>query len=252
MSWEHQYLYSCGASAISFQSAGSVFWKYFEISSINSNQLTIHSIQFKSNIILVISKFFFLEKTIKEALRNEEAKYERHLSEVKTKNFRYSHLWILSKNCPILLDSFFKNPNNRRRKSSSIAFNVIIIYRTPSKFFLILLDLLGITDKWQKDRMIRKKILHCYAWNRSGESVLKKKKTMTHENLTLCKPIFVFFKGQGSKIKKKKEPVYEYCCKKTAGWKRESIFLGFQSYKEWRVPLHSYSFHQWDVKNVFY
>ena len=138
----------------------------------------------------------------------EEWRHERHLSEVKTKNFRYSHLWILSKNCPILLDSFFKNPNNRRRKSSSIAFNVIIIYRTPSKFFLILLDLLGITDKWQKDRMIRKKILHCYAWNRSGESVLKKKKTMTHENLTLCKPIFVFFKGQGSKIKKKRTSVW--------------------------------------------
>ena len=49
------------------------------------------------------------------------------------------------------------------------------------------------------------------------ESLLKKKKkTMTHENLTLCKPIFVFFKGQGSEIKKK-EPVYEYCCKKNAG-----------------------------------
>ena len=134
----------------------------------------------------------------------EEWRHELHLSEVKTKNFRYSHLWILSKNCPILLDSFFKNPNNRRRKSSSIAFNVIIIYRTPSKFFLILLDLLGITDKWQKDRMIRKK--SSIVMLETGlESLLeKKKKTMTHENLTLCKPIFVFFKGQGSEIKKKK------------------------------------------------
>ena len=85
------------------------------------------------------------------------------------------------------------------------------------------------------------------------ESLLeKKKKTMTHENLTLCKPIFVFFKGQGSEIKKKKNQCMSIVVKKTAGWKRESIFLGFQSYKEWRVPLHSYSFHQWDVKNVFY
>ena len=85
-------------------------------------------ILFKSNIILVISKFFYLEKTIKEALRNEEAKYERHLSEVKTKNFRYSHLWILSKNCPILLDSFFKNPNNRRRKSSLVSHSMLLLY----------------------------------------------------------------------------------------------------------------------------
>ena len=38
------------------------------------------------------------------------------------------------------------------------------------------------------------------------ESLLeKKKKTMTHENLTLCKPIFVFFKGQESEIKKKNQ-----------------------------------------------
>ena len=95
---------------------------------LSENIFEIHSIQFKSNIILVISKFFFLEKTIKEALRNEEAKYERNLSEVKTKNFRYSHLWILSKNCPILLDSFFKNPNNRRRKSSLVSHSMLLLY----------------------------------------------------------------------------------------------------------------------------
>ena len=47
------------------------------------------------------------------------------------------------------------------------------------------------------------------------ESLLeKKKKTMTHENLTLCKPIFVFFKGQGSKIKKKKNQCMSIVVKK--------------------------------------
>ena len=130
VSWEHQYLCSprglIGTVVERAQSAGS----FENILILKSPQTSINSfnwnIKFKFKT-LVISKFVFLEKTIKEALKNE-AKYERHLSEVKTKNFRYSHLWILSKNCPILLDSFFKNPNNRRRKSSLVSHSMLLLY----------------------------------------------------------------------------------------------------------------------------